>query len=48
MTPTKTKGIARLKEGQWRVKSVQEAPRGTDGKSTGKSWLTLVRVDRAR
>jgi len=45
---TRTSGIVRLREGQWRIKSVQEAPRGTDAKPTGKSWLTLVRVDRAR
>jgi hypothetical protein len=44
----RTSGIVRLLEGQWRIKSVQEAPRGKDTKPTGKSWLTLVRVDRAR
>jgi hypothetical protein len=44
----RTSGIVRLREGQWRIKSVQEAPRGTDAKPTGKSWLMLVRVDRAR
>jgi len=44
----RTSGIVRLLEGQWRIKSVQEAPRGKDAKPTGKSWLTLVRVDRAR
>jgi hypothetical protein len=45
---TRTSGIVRLSEGQWRIKSVQEAPRGKDAKPTGKSWLMLVRVDRAR
>ncbi|MEK7950739.1 hypothetical protein [Luteolibacter soli] len=45
---TRTNGIVRLREDQWRIKSVQEAPRGKDAKPTGKSWLTLVRVDRAR
>lgn len=44
----RTNGIVRLREGQWRIKSVQLAPRGTDAKPTGKSWLTLLRVDRAR
>jgi hypothetical protein len=45
---TRTSGIVRLHEGQWRIKSVQEAPRDKGAKPTGKSWLTLVRVDRAR
>ncbi|HEY1122884.1 MAG TPA: hypothetical protein VGE67_14835 [Haloferula sp.] len=47
-TSIRTSGIVRLREGEWRIKSVQEAPRDEDGKPTGKSWLTLVRVDRAR
>jgi hypothetical protein len=45
---TRTSGIVRLREDQWRIKSVQEAPRGKDAKPSGKSWLTLVRVERAR
>jgi hypothetical protein len=45
---TRTTGIVRLSEGQWRIRSVQEAQRGKDAKPTGKSWLMLVRVDRAR
>lgn len=47
-TSIRISGIVRLREGEWRIKSVQEAPRGKDGKPTGKSWITLVRVDRAR
>ena len=47
-TTLRTSGIVRLREGQWRIKSVQEGPRAKDGKPTGKSWLTLVRVDRVR
>lgn len=41
-------GLMRVKEGAWQILSAQEPPRGIDGKPTGKSWLTLVRVDRVR
>ena len=44
----RTGGLLRLVEGEWRLLSALEAPRGIDGKPTGKSWLTLVRVDRTR
>ena len=44
----KTGGLLRVEEGKWQLVSVQEPPRGMDSKSTGKSWITLVRVDRAR
>lgn len=44
----RTGGLVRLAEGEWRLLSALEAPRGTDGKPTGKTWLTLVRVDRVR
>lgn len=44
----RTGGLLRLVEGEWRLLSALEAPRGVDGKPTGKSWLTLVRVDRTR
>jgi hypothetical protein len=44
----RTGGLVRLAEGEWRLLSALEAPRGVDGKATGKSWLTLVRVDRMR
>lgn len=44
----RTGGLLRLVEGEWRLLSSLEAPRGIDGKPTGKSWLTLVRVDRTR
>lgn len=44
----RTSGLIRMREGEWRIKSIQEAPRTSDGKPTGKSWLTLVRVDRSR
>lgn len=44
----RTGGLLRLVEGEWRLLSSLEAPRGIDGKPTGKCWLTLVRVDRTR
>ncbi|MCW1885272.1 hypothetical protein OKA04_11075 [Luteolibacter flavescens] len=44
----RTSGLIRMCEGEWRIKAIQEAPRTSDGKATGRSWLTLVRVDRAR
>lgn len=37
--------VVRLKEGQWRLFSVMEPPRGLDGKPTDKRWLTLLRID---
>ncbi len=44
----RTSGLPRVKEGAWQILSAQEPPRGVDGKPTGKSWLTLIRVDRNR
>lgn len=44
----RTGGLVRLGEGEWRLLSALEAPRGVDGKATGNTWLTLVRVDRVR
>lgn len=41
----RTTGSIRLKEGQWRLFSVMEPPRGLNGKSSGKRWVTLVRID---
>jgi hypothetical protein len=41
----RTGGIVRLKEGQWRLLSVMEPPRGTDGRPSEKRWVTLVRID---
>ena len=38
-------GLIRLKEGQWRLLSVMEPPRGLDGKPSEKRWITLVRID---
>ena len=37
--------VVRLKEGQWRLYSVMEPPRGLDGKPTDKRWLTFLRID---
>lgn len=34
-----------LKEGQWRLASVQEPPRGIEGKRSDLRWITLVRID---
>lgn len=36
----------RLKEGQWRLLSVLEPPRGMEGKPSSRRWITLVRIDR--
>ncbi len=44
----RTGGLLRIEEGKWQLFSVQEPPRGLDGKPTGKRWVTIVRVDRAR
>lgn len=41
-------GAYRLTEGEWRLLSVMEPPRGRDSQPTSRRWLTLVRVDRAR
>jgi len=35
----------RLKEGQWRLVSVQEPPRGIEGKRADVRWVTLARID---
>jgi hypothetical protein len=44
----RTGGNLQLREGEWQLLSVQEPPRGPGEKPTGKRWVTLVRVDRAR
>ena len=36
----------RLKEGQWRILSMMEPPRGMEGKPSDQRWVTLVRIDR--
>jgi hypothetical protein len=41
----RTGGIVRLKEGQWRLLSVMEPPRGLDGKPSENRWVILVRID---
>lgn len=41
----RTGGLIRLKEGQWRLLSVMEPPRGADGKASDKRWVTLLRID---
>jgi hypothetical protein len=41
----RTGGLIRLKEGQWRLLSVMEPPRGVDGKPSENRWVTLVRID---
>lgn len=41
----RTSTVVRLKEGQWRLFSVMEPPRGLDGKPTDKRWVTLLRID---
>ena len=40
-------GLLRLQEGRWRLLRTMEAPRGLDGKPTGRSWLAIVRIDRS-
>ncbi len=37
-------GLFRLREGQWRLVSVLEPPRGVDGKASDKRWVTFVRI----
>ncbi len=41
----RSSSVVRLKEGQWRLFSVMEPPRGLDGKPTDKRWLTFLRID---
>jgi hypothetical protein len=41
----RTGGLLRLKEGQWRLLSVTEPPRGLDGKPSDQRWVTLLRID---
>lgn len=41
----RTGGLVRLKEGQWRLLSVTEPPRGVDGKPSDQRWVTLLRID---
>lgn len=41
----RTGGLLRLKEGQWRLLSVTEPPRGVDGKPSDQRFVTLLRID---
>ena len=41
----RTGGLVRLKEGQWRLLSVMEPPRGAEGKASDKRWITILRID---
>ena len=41
-------GLIRLTEGDWQLASAQPAPLGVENQATGKSWVTLFRIDRAR
>ena len=45
-TSVRANGIVRLKENEWRIFTALESPRKIDGVPKGKSWLTLVRIDR--
>lgn len=48
-TSVRANGIIRLKEGEWRIFTALASPRKTlDVEKRTTSWLTLVRVDRAR
>lgn len=42
-----TGGLLRVREGEWQLLSVQEPPR-LELEPSGKSWVTIVKVDRAR
>jgi hypothetical protein len=44
----RTGGLLRVEEGEWQLLSALEPARENDGKPTGKRWVTIVRVDRAR
>lgn len=44
-TTFRVTGDPQLKEGQWRLLSVQEPPRGIEGKRADVRWVTLVRID---
>ena len=41
-------GLMRLAEGEWQLAASQPAPAGLKNESAGKSWVTLIRIDRAR
>lgn len=45
-TSFRTGGLLRLKEGEWRLVSVMDPPRGISPVPTGKQFVTLVRIDR--
>lgn len=44
-TSFRTGGLVRLKEGEWRLLSVMEPPRGLEEEPSDKRWVTLVRID---
>lgn len=45
-TSFRTGGLLRLKEGEWRLVSVVDPPRGISPTASGKQFVTLVRIDR--
>jgi hypothetical protein len=45
-TSFRTGGLLRLKEGEWRLVSVMDPPRGISPTATGKQFVTMVRIDR--
>lgn len=45
-TSFRTGGLLRLKEGEWRLVSVMDPPRGISPTASGKQFVTLVRIDR--
>lgn len=45
-TSFRTGGLLRLKEGEWRLVSVMDPPRGIFPTASGKQLVTLVRIDR--
>lgn len=47
-TTFRTGGLLRLKEGEWRLLSVMEPPRGPEGKASELRWVSLVKIERER
>lgn len=45
-TSFRTGGLLRLKEGEWRLVSVMDPPRGISPTASDKQFVTLVRIDR--
>ncbi len=45
-TSFRTGGLLRLKEGEWRLVSVMDPPRGISPTASGKQFVTLVRIER--